>query len=254
MKISSNYLFHFTPKLEFLLSIIRNGFWPRYCKEDASLVGEIEKTMFFPMVCFCDIPKHSIMPHINEYGKFGMIMHKSWGKKKGINPILYAHHRSMIYKSYLKQLQIQLKINSIANIESYKEISKISSKGLYDSIMILAHVKPYEGMNRNGKVKRFYDEREWRYIPRGAKNFITLDDLDSIEEHNDKTVRYNLNFNPRDLKGIVIPSEKYRESLINEIENKKLTDKQKNNMIEKILTLKELNTATSNRSYVKALE
>ena len=32
--IKSNSLFHFTPKEEYLLDILENGFWPRYCSED----------------------------------------------------------------------------------------------------------------------------------------------------------------------------------------------------------------------------
>ncbi len=71
--ISSNSLFHFTPKIEFLINILTNGFYPRYCHEEL-LLNECQTlrghNLLIPMICFCDIPLGKISNHINIYGKY----------------------------------------------------------------------------------------------------------------------------------------------------------------------------------------
>ena len=111
--IKSNSLFHFTPKEEYLLDILENGFWPRYCFEDIEwlipkdLKNELEKqeednfletltkeliksnisSIAYPMSCFCDIPLSKITAHTDFYGSFGLGMTKEWGIRKRLNPI-----------------------------------------------------------------------------------------------------------------------------------------------------------------------
>lgn len=56
--IKSNSLFHFTHKEEYLLDILENGFWPRYCFEDIEwlipkdLKNELEKQEEGPILEF----------------------------------------------------------------------------------------------------------------------------------------------------------------------------------------------------------
>lgn len=61
MVLSSSTLFHFTPKMEYLLSILQDGFWPRYCVEKGWGNNYIDFAL--PMVCFCDIPLAQISEH-----------------------------------------------------------------------------------------------------------------------------------------------------------------------------------------------
>ena len=120
--IKSNSLFHFTPKEEYLLDILENGFWPRYCFEDIEwlipkdLKNELEKqeednfletltkelvksnisSIAYPMSCFCDIPLSKITAHTDFYGSFGLGMTKEWGIRKRLNPIFYLSDNSII--------------------------------------------------------------------------------------------------------------------------------------------------------------
>lgn len=49
---TTNYLFHYTKKLDTFIEILEYGFLPNYCKEIMP-DGEI---LSIPMVSFCDIP------------------------------------------------------------------------------------------------------------------------------------------------------------------------------------------------------
>lgn len=83
--ISPNSLFHFTPKLEYLIEIFKRGFQPRYCFEDLKLNDSRSIRGFnfgIPMTCFCDISLGQISNHINTYGGYGIGMTKEWGIKK----------------------------------------------------------------------------------------------------------------------------------------------------------------------------
>ena len=100
--LSSQHLYRFTPQIEYLQSILKNGFEHRVVDEVLpftsfpgtvwSYPGLIKHEFQFLAVCFCDIPEHSIKDHSNQYGKFGMVMKKEWGMSQGVTPIRYIHH------------------------------------------------------------------------------------------------------------------------------------------------------------------
>ncbi|MFZ4799750.1 MAG: abortive infection system antitoxin AbiGi family protein [Bacteroidia bacterium] len=81
LNLSSNCFLHFTPRLDILVSIIKNGFYPRYCIEKTSYLP-IEKVnnleMAYPIVSFCDIPFSKKKSHISKYGDYG------FAKKNGV--------------------------------------------------------------------------------------------------------------------------------------------------------------------------
>lgn len=86
--ISSETLFHFTGRekgKETLLSILENGFYPRYCIENLSSYNENTESQYpaFPMVCFCDIPLTRIKTHTKHYGEYAIGLKKlgEWKKK-----------------------------------------------------------------------------------------------------------------------------------------------------------------------------
>lgn len=102
VKLSSQHLYHFTPKLEYLISILKNGFVHREVKEDLPLTGYKGSVFSFPgivrhdysweVVCFCDIPENAIHGHSDQYGGYGVSLKKSWGMEKGVTPIRYIHY------------------------------------------------------------------------------------------------------------------------------------------------------------------
>lgn len=171
ISLSSNTLFHFTSKAENLISILKDGFKPRFCLEQFGsrdiILGRNTKKdndweEAIPICCFCDLPISHISSHLEFYGSYGLGLSKEWGIKNGLTPLTYVHRNS-----------IQIKyINELADI--IWQVAKIIEKkeGKTDPAMLLIELggffKPYEGkMFRLNKyvTKRFYDEREWRYIP-----------------------------------------------------------------------------------------
>ena len=90
MRPKSHTLFHFTSQLAVLKSILKEGFWPKYCLEDVVWVAQEQlEYVAFPMVCFCDIPLARIDEHVDFYGGFGVGLTKDWALRNGMNPVLY---------------------------------------------------------------------------------------------------------------------------------------------------------------------
>jgi hypothetical protein len=168
--LSSDTLFHFTSERRYLENIIENGFFPRYSKEDLSVFSsafgdDLESLEFaVPMICFCDIPLSKVKEHISVYKGYGIGCTKAWGIEKGISPVLYAKPTSETVQS-IQNAHLILK--SLQHIEE-EDAAKL--RNLKENLTrLMRFVKPYEGrFEHDGKIfenKRFYDEREWRYVP-----------------------------------------------------------------------------------------
>lgn len=202
--ISANTLFHFTNKINYLESIIQNGFYPRYCNECFSIT-ETTIDLWIPMICFCDIPLSQIKNHISTYGSYGIGMSMDWANENGLNPVLYIRKNSFIAQK-LKIIQNSIRDNSFSNpipAESFLEL--------------LRHVKPYEGESlkgeNTGKNIVFYDEREWRHTPDYAKKIPfaftrgQIKNNNVLIEANNKAQKHNLTFNSDDIKYIIVKEE-----------------------------------------------
>jgi len=104
MNISSQSLFHFTPKFEYLESIVENGFQFRECHELLPLSGYkscifdqlgIVQHIHYPLIiCFCDLPLSASNEHRKQYGEYAIAMTKEWGMKNEVTPIRYVHAHS----------------------------------------------------------------------------------------------------------------------------------------------------------------
>jgi hypothetical protein len=173
--ISSNTLFHFTNKIGNVINILENEFMPHFCLEDLSFmlhsISPKEKLeIAIPMVCFCDIPLSQARTHMGNYGNYGIGLKKEWGMKNKISPILYAHDNSEITFS-INELQDKVLGFGISNQQNNSDfVVKVLGK-LY---WISSFVKPYYGTSKNGDKVRFYDEREWRYVPKLNDEFFSL--------------------------------------------------------------------------------
>ena len=87
-------------------------------------------------------------------------------------------------------------------------------------------MKPYEGyQERDGKIKkvRFYDEREWRYIPPiggDHLNFLTEEKFnDKIQKENLNTFneQFGVSFNPDVINYIIVEKEDEIVPLMHEL-------------------------------------
>jgi hypothetical protein len=215
-KLSSNTLFHFTSKLDYLFNILENNFSPRVCIENISPITDNE--IAIPMVCFCDIPLSQIGNHSKQYGNYGIGLKKSWGTKKGVTPVTYYHSNSKQILSFINAThEAKILLNSIQSAKLFSEI--MYSTWFY---------KRYEGkMWRNGGYTerniRFYDEREWRYIPTVDAMFdstinkysfddkeidlIKLDSYYKQEINQELSDNFKLGFEPSDIKYIIVEKE-----------------------------------------------
>ena len=167
--ISSNTLFHFTNTADNIIEIIKNGFKPRFCLEAFGpevIIGKVGKIeVAIPMTCFCDLPLSKISTHLEFYGYYGIGLSKEWGQANGLTPITYIHDNSTQIK-YLRQVGAII----FEVFGPKKTFNKLPME--IDPVIALfelsAFFKQYSGqMWRIDKYidKRFYDEREWRYVP-----------------------------------------------------------------------------------------
>jgi len=256
INLSAKTLFHFTTKKDVLLNILKHGLYPRYSLENYTPLIKGESEIAIPMVSFCDIPLSQIKRHTDTYGKYCIGLSKEWGMKNKINPVIYAYTES-ITAQILNQLSQNLAdffdISSDAigknkkRMRSLKEMlqdpdfkyrsqlgPKISELQLKLGYFV-RYIKPYEGpFYRDNayldKPVRFYDEREWRFtIP---KNFFY--DKPKIKDSYEKEYYINpvkrrrinmnlskhisLNFEPKDIRFIVVEKESEIPDLLEKIE------------------------------------
>ncbi|NMB99422.1 MAG: hypothetical protein GYA35_03980 [Thermoanaerobaculaceae bacterium] len=248
--VSANTLFHFTNKKKNLIGILSNEFLPRYCLEEMPFNESniVEKAI--PMVCFCDLPISQIKQHLKFYGRYGLGMRKEWGINKGLNPVFYISKGSQSKKRF--QNIIKFLFSDFWPKENFKEHPHISLKEF------LSYFKPYEGkIWRNGKYieKKFYDEREWRYVPKledflnsghGFRYWLTKDEF--LEEKTkkicDEYIGYDLplKFGPDDIKYIIVSKEKEIDGLIESIEEikSKYDEKTKKRLFSRIISSEQI--------------
>jgi hypothetical protein len=223
--ISSNSLFHFTKKREHLINILNNTFIPRYSYEEIKLSNNSEKANFesaIPMVCFCDISLSQISNHIKMYGQYGIGMTKEWGIKNKLNPIIYVNPDSNVSESVNKLAE---SIN-----KALEEQCSDITKSITDEYMnILNFLKPYTGDFKRGKEiykdVRFYNEREWRYVPKIEFDSEIKNNLDRNEFENSKTLKsenrklteFKINFNTSDIKYIFVKNENEIHRMMEEL-------------------------------------
>ena len=226
MTISSNTLFHFTRKLENLIGILKEDFKPKYCVEDLSVL-EFPKSFVqaVPMTCFCDLPLSQLGEHLSFYGNYGIGLSKEWGFKNGIGPLIYLRPNSLLADYFSKITSILVK----------QKKTEESNFALIYVFELLGFVKPYSGhFPKDGQMvhKRFYDEREWRWVPQiGLDNDIKPRYFENKEYENEELLAYanlklsektRLLFTPEDIKYIIVSKESEILDMVNELKDLKL--------------------------------
>ena len=217
MAISANTLFHFTSRYDTLINILKSRFFPRLCLEKG-LWYPGDKKWAIPMVCFCDIPLSNIAEHTKKYGNYAIGLKKTWAIKQGVTPILYVHDNSSFIEHGLDALNWSLELG-------VKDTEHLSER-LAQVMSMFFMMKPYEGyQERDGKRKkvRFYDEREWRFVPPigvHPLNFLTeeqFNDKTQKESLNSFNERYGVNFNPDVINYIIVEKENEIIPLMHEL-------------------------------------
>lgn len=220
MAISTNSIIHYTKSIDSLKQILGSGFKVKYCYEkiEAAERGYIHSA--FPMVSFCDIPLSQVKEHIDSYGEYGIGLRKEWAKSKKLSPVLYFDKDSELM-NYLREeferLNEKVKKNEL-------EISDIDH-----FVSIMSYSKNYESdLNRKGNViknYRFYNEREWRFVPNKtilgkAKAFVLGSEYNKDKKkYNDTLEHIRLTFETKDISYIIVKSESEIRMITQSIRN-----------------------------------
>lgn len=265
MQVTSDCLFHFTDSLKNLEMILSKKFQLTYCNEIYTLNGENHNS-YFPMISFCDLPLSLTKNHIYKYGCFAIGLSKDWGIKNKLNPVIYLEKDSLVASD------MKIATDSLSSLlKTYEDIYKKNpdkrtelklllvdiKKTVECNLNYLRYIKNYQGeLVRKGKVidksYRFYDEREWRYVPSFNDNRIQT----HLNEESYKAYRGTspskpliesivLNFTAKDIKYLIVKSSADIPKLISLI---KRTNELTSNPDEadilttKILTVDQLNT------------
>lgn len=183
-------LFHVTPELDHLKSIIANGFYPSYADEKIGL-----RNMKVAMVSFSNIPLLEARSQVN-YGSYSIGLKRDWGMKNKLHPVTYSYVKSdyeMSIDSNLQETSAGLRIANFRKLaksnipvnfrgKPFERLSKIDLEKLDEhhseiisqifhsfflqSIERLYYFKHYTVLDEEGKIKFYaYNDREWRYIP-----------------------------------------------------------------------------------------
>lgn len=233
MAISSNTLFHFTPEFKYLKQSIEEGLWPRYCIEKKWN----SKDLAIPMLCFCDIPLSQMKDHIDEkkgYGCYGIGICKSFARDNKITPVTY------LYQGSVMRNKIEYYLSN------YTTPSDNLKKMDFEELM-LYYVKKVSGYNNNSELKRkFYNEREWRYIPQISKDIhleILSGDYNEDEiknEYSERTVKSKVQLKPEDISYIIVKDEGEVKKMVEVLKKKYLNHRLLEQLYSRIITVKQI--------------
>lgn len=248
LSLSSQHLYHFTTKLEYLQSILKNGFEHRPMNEDLPLTsfsgtvwavpGIIRHQFTFLGICFCDIPEHSIKDHFDQYGKYGLVLKKNWGIDNGITPIRYIHHATPDFVddtfysiketlselpryggSFTRMIMGMLQQTEGLPAPTQEEILELPERIRRYLAQIDIELRPMLGRTtRYLGLARAY-EGEWTDRvtgKQGKRIFYDEKEWRSLKVSKDQG---NLMFANSDLVGIIVPDDVEKEALLKSLDS-----------------------------------
>jgi hypothetical protein len=205
-------LFHYTSSLDYLLEILRRGFWPRYCVEDFTWMLGHNAYMAFPVVCFCDIPLLAADAHKTRYGRYALAMSKMWAIGRDINPVWYIQATSSVYShlGHAVQHPVRVTLNTIPPLV----------KPLLPFLKLTVGDQPdrggvYPGQN---EVLAFEEELEWRHTPQGLMDTWKIGcDREIVSEADHELSKpHRLTVNHQQVDSVFVCAEDERKALIGE--------------------------------------
>jgi uncharacterized protein YcgL (UPF0745 family) len=162
--LSASVLFTFTPKLKYMMEMLQIGIVPRYVYE--RLPGT-KRYYITQMKCFCDIPLGKVKNHMERYGFYGIGIKKSYLQQNGATPVIYIHKDSEPYFNFKKMKGTKLEeAPFLTLLKRYLGSDYYFEEGVENPIHKHIH---------------FYDEREWRFVPKGF-NLETSTKFEKIQD------------------------------------------------------------------------
>ncbi|MBD2699838.1 hypothetical protein IC229_04270 [Spirosoma sp. BT702] len=221
-------LFHFTNR-KALFDILRSTFKVSYARE--FITGKnYDRKFAIPMISFCDLKLTELKNHMEKYGSYGIGLTKEWANRNGLNPVMYISRHCDLTDDFITGLNgIYNHLDKLNNTDKFEGLSRS-----YTNILsVYQYLKNYEGPLVRGeklinKNYRFADEREWRYVPNlrdtGGQPFIPISKIDTHEKkmyYNQKIDHLSLNFQPDDIKYLIIEQDEEISDLIRHLKNVK---------------------------------
>lgn len=229
MNISSNTLFHFTKEFKHLKQSIEKGLWARYNLEK----GWNGKSLAIPMFCFCDIPLSQIKNHVKRYGSYGIGVSKDFAQNNKITPVLYLSQDSYLLNKINYFLKNDLKPETNHNNMKIEEF-------------MLYYVKKVTGKDF-GENYKFYNEREWRYIPEITQDvhLEIMSDYDNetqiVNYLSEKTSDKRIDLEARDISYIIIQKETEIDEIMKCLRKKFSSQEgELNKLFTRIITMKQI--------------
>ena len=225
MALYPNILFHFC-KEKSLYEILKDSFKVSYARERI-LGGDKIKEFAVPMVSFSDLRLSELKNNIGTYGKFGIGLTKDWAINKGLNPVMYASQNSHFTQNFMEGIEAYFQLITESNDTTGRfEIA------YNNTLNTLRYIKNYRGdLIRVGKKTIenyvFANEREWRYVPPISTNiraFIPIKDIAKPEQKkiiNSSINLMRLNFNPDDIKYLIVKNDADINPLIKHLRDAK---------------------------------
>lgn len=240
---NSSSQFHFTRRLTFLKSILRNGVRYTYSFErferelllnemlpdifrgvDMDLVYPQDLGVAIPMACFCDIPLLRTTKHKKAYGNhaIGFDKERLCELFPDLNPVHYVKTCTLL-SSYLELTKYKSKLfnecSEIYNdlpgaiekdINTERKLEELE-KIIFDLTLLVGVSKPYRGVSHKNKEECFYDEREWRALwfkGKKLRNDGWKRDLSKSEFCNKATELNAINLRSDTSRFMTVPSER----------------------------------------------
>ena len=210
MAISSKNLFHFFSEFKYLKQAIKEGLWPRYFIEKKWNTKDIA----IPMFCFCDIPLSQIKDHIDEYGHYGIGVSKDFARVNRITPVTYLSQDSFM-------------MDKLFYFITTFDTPSFNHKQMKVEELMLYYVKKVSGYNSDDELQRkFYDEREWRYIPQISHDvhleLLTgdYDEKEKVNEYSERTKNCKIMLKTNDISYIIVNDESEVKEVIKVLQKK----------------------------------
>ena len=221
MALYPDILFHFTTK-ESLEAILRDTFKVSYARERIH-GGRKRKEFAVPMVSFSDLRLSELKQNIGTYGKFGIGMTKEWAIRNGLNPVMYASKESLFTENFISGIEDLFRLVARSN-----DTTGTFERAYNNTINTLRYIKNYKGdlIRTDKPTKRNYvfaNEREWRYVPPISEQYLSFIPLSKImtseqkAEYNRRVEHLSLNFQPDDIKYLIVETDNDINPLISHL-------------------------------------
>lgn len=214
--MGKNCIIHFTDRFQTLQSILSvKSLRLCYCKEDFYLGPKKISGAAHPMVSFSKFDINRLKNKVITYGKYGIAFSESWQTRKGINPVLYIDNTSPVANA----------LASLLRARRNSEVSNLPGNLRLPIITLKCFTKNCVGFNSYFQRDnfKFYEENEWRFVPRKGEignGYISLDRKKynkNKQGYNDRLIPYGLNFSLEDIEAIFVKNEKQRQQVMSEL-------------------------------------